>query len=93
MLLRDGEVSPIASQMLVHTAGQERFSASSSSAAAAVPKSTSGTLITSTKAAAPLSRKYADLLKERNIEWDVSISAILELDNRVHLLSDLIEFI
>lgn len=36
MLLRDGEVSPIASQMLVHTAGQERFSASSSSAAAAV---------------------------------------------------------
>ena len=45
-----------------------------STAAAAVPKSASGTLITNTKAAAPLSRKYADLLKERNIEWDVSLS-------------------
>ena len=43
------------------------------SAAAAVPRSASGTLVTSSKASAPLSRKYADLLKERNIEWEVSI--------------------
>ncbi|KXJ90804.1 hypothetical protein Micbo1qcDRAFT_195680 [Microdochium bolleyi] len=43
----------------------------STSPAAATPKTAnSGTLITSSKAAAPLSRKYADLLRERNIEWD-----------------------
>lgn len=43
----------------------------SSSPATAVSKTAhSGTIITSSKAAAPLSRKYADLLRERNIEWD-----------------------
>ncbi|KAH7025915.1 uncharacterized protein B0I36DRAFT_365559 [Microdochium trichocladiopsis] len=43
----------------------------STSPATAVPKTANqGTIITSSKAAAPLSRKYADLLRERNIEWD-----------------------
>lgn len=32
-------------------------------------------ILTSSKAGAPLSRKYADLLKERNIDSDVSLSA------------------
>jgi len=45
----------------------------STSPATAVPKTANlGTIITSSKAAAPLSRKYADLLREKNIEWDVS---------------------
>jgi len=43
----------------------------STSPATAVPKTANlGTIITSSKAAAPLSRKYADLLREKNIEWD-----------------------
>ncbi len=45
----------------------------STSASVAVSKSASGTIIANSKAAAPLSRKYADLLKERNIEWEVSL--------------------
>ncbi|RYP30643.1 hypothetical protein DL767_006143 [Monosporascus sp. MG133] len=44
----------------------------STSATASVPRASSGTILTSSKATAPLSRKYADLLKERNIEWDGS---------------------
>jgi len=39
------------------------------SSSAAVPKS-AGTILTSSKAATPLARKYAELLQERNIEWD-----------------------
>ncbi|KAK7753964.1 hypothetical protein SLS62_004063 [Diatrype stigma] len=56
----------------------------STSASAAVPKSTSGTILTSSKAAAPLSRKYADLLKERNIEWDHSRHIYTRSSNRPH---------
>lgn len=55
----------------------------STSASASVPKSASGTIITSSKAAAPLSRKYADLLKERNVEWDVSL--LLARSCRFHI--------
>lgn len=47
-------------------------SISTTAAAAAVPKSS--TLLATSKSAAPLSRKYADLLKERNIDPDVSPS-------------------
>lgn len=37
----------------------------------------SSTLLTGSKAAAPLSRKYADLLKERNIDPDVSFPSVV----------------
>lgn len=56
----------------------------STSASASVPKSASGTIITSSKAAAPLSRKYADLLKERNVEWDHPRSIYTRSSNRPH---------
>lgn len=59
-------------------------SISTSAASAAIPKSASGTLITSSKAAAPLSRKYAELLKERNIEWDRSRHLYTRSSNRPH---------
>ncbi|KAI5927024.1 hypothetical protein F4810DRAFT_706981 [Camillea tinctor] len=53
----------------------------STSAAAAAPKTT--TLFTSNPA--PISRKYADLLKERNIDPDVTYTAILPLQHSRHL--------
>ncbi|KAI0005618.1 hypothetical protein F4779DRAFT_45628 [Xylariaceae sp. FL0662B] len=49
---------------------------------AAVPKST--TLLTSSKASAPLSRKYADLLKERNIDPDQPRNLYTRSSNRPH---------
>lgn len=44
----------------------------STTTAASVPKS--NTLLTSSKTSAPISRKYAELLKERNIDPDVSLA-------------------
>lgn len=56
----------------------------STSASTAVPKHSAGTLLTSSKASAPLSNKYADLLKERNIEWDHSRHLSTRSSNRPH---------
>ncbi|KAI1475288.1 hypothetical protein K445DRAFT_294273 [Daldinia sp. EC12] len=54
----------------------------STTATASVPKS--NTLLTSSKNAAPLSRKYADLLKERNIDPDHSRHLYTRSSNRPH---------
>ncbi|KAI1662618.1 hypothetical protein F4813DRAFT_341271 [Daldinia decipiens] len=54
----------------------------STTAAASVPKS--NTLLTGSKNAAPLSRKYADLLKERNIDPDHSRHLYTRSSNRPH---------
>ncbi|KAI1639626.1 hypothetical protein F4809DRAFT_594914 [Biscogniauxia mediterranea] len=54
----------------------------STTAAAAVPKSS--TLLTGSKAAAPLSRKYADLLRERNIDPDHPRHLTTRTSNRPH---------
>jgi hypothetical protein len=54
------------------------------SAPASVPKPATGTILTSSKSTAPLSRKYADLLKERNIEWDHPRSIHMRSSNRPH---------
>ncbi|KAI1081223.1 hypothetical protein F5B20DRAFT_537376 [Whalleya microplaca] len=54
----------------------------STTTAAAVPKSS--TLLTGSKASAPLSRKYADLLKERNIDPDHPRHLYTRSSNRPH---------
>ncbi|XXH03581.1 hypothetical protein Hte_009986 [Hypoxylon texense] len=54
----------------------------STTAAASVPKSS--TLLTTSKSAAPLSRKYADLLKERNIDPDHPRHLYTRSSNRPH---------
>ncbi|KAI1502830.1 hypothetical protein F5X99DRAFT_377661 [Biscogniauxia marginata] len=54
----------------------------STTAAAAVPQSP--TLLTGSKAAAPLSRKYAELLKERNIDPDHPRHLTTRTSNRPH---------
>ncbi|KAI0851284.1 hypothetical protein F5Y00DRAFT_230835 [Daldinia vernicosa] len=54
----------------------------STTATASVPKS--NTLLTGSKNAAPLSRKYADLLKERNIDPDHSRHLYTRSSNRPH---------
>ncbi|KAI1763972.1 hypothetical protein GGR53DRAFT_520639 [Hypoxylon sp. FL1150] len=54
----------------------------SSTSAAAVPKST--TLLATSKSSAPLSRKYADLLKERNIDPDHPRHLYTRSSNRPH---------
>ncbi|KAI1875453.1 hypothetical protein JX265_004511 [Neoarthrinium moseri] len=57
-------------------------SISTTSSASAVPAAS--TLFTSSKAAAPLMRKYADLLKERNLDGDHSRHIYTRSANRPH---------
>ncbi|KAI1389817.1 uncharacterized protein F4822DRAFT_214773 [Hypoxylon trugodes] len=54
----------------------------STTASASVPKS--ATILTSSKSSAPLSRKYADLLKERNIDPDHPRHLYTRSSNRPH---------
>ncbi|KAI1140434.1 hypothetical protein F5Y05DRAFT_317805 [Hypoxylon sp. FL0543] len=54
----------------------------STTSTASVPKGT--TLLTSSKTSAPISRKYADLLKERNIDADHPRHLYTRSSNRPH---------
>ncbi|KAI0164213.1 hypothetical protein GGR52DRAFT_110731 [Hypoxylon sp. FL1284] len=54
----------------------------STTGAASVPKS--ATILTASKSSAPLSRKYAELLKERNIDPDHSRNLYTRTSNRPH---------
>lgn len=62
--------------------GKLARSISTTAVSASVPKST--TLLTSSKTAVPLSRKYAALLEERNVDSDQARNLYTRTSNRPH---------